>query len=566
MSVNIFNKSTGSITQIAGNATGGGGGTTVTVDNILSTASENPVQNKVITEELNKKIDSSIKGAANGVAELDSNGKVLTAQLPSYVDDVLEYTDISVFPTVGETGKIYVDTTTNKTYRWSGSTYIEISESIALGETSSTAYRGDRGKIAYDHSQSAHAPADAEANVQADWNETDTTSDAYILNKPSSLPANGGNADTVGGKNTAQLMTLGMNYADRTKISEGDLNNYTNAGRFVVTTSAQASAISNSPFTNSGYYLDVYHRATGYYTQIAMNWRGLVKIRSCMDSTWGEWKNISDGGNADTLGGYDKSKFFRWVADKNTKHDCNDCTDSGWYFFNGCGGHAPGSNSTISSGTYFILWTYRYNNSYLAQTAMFVHGLSDYLGKTYTRYCNNGEWSNWINIADGGNANTVNGRSTSGNSSLIRYDSLSSATDANTLISTGIYAGIFTNYPSGARDGQGTLVVINYKAGNDEATGTMGDTTGRWINQWFITPHTNDVYCRSCVHTIVSDWVKTNDGGAAATATYSSFANNASTLADTTSNVCLRDIYAGTTDMTAGTTALKTGAIYLVYE
>ena len=109
MSVNIFNKSTGSIAQIAGNATGSGGGTTVTVDNILSTTSENPVQNKVITEELNKKIDSSIKGAANGVAELDSNGKVLTAQLPSYVDDVLEYTDISVFPTVGETGKIYVD-------------------------------------------------------------------------------------------------------------------------------------------------------------------------------------------------------------------------------------------------------------------------------------------------------------------------------------------------------------------------------------------------------------------------------------------------------------------------
>ena len=136
----------------------GGGGATVTVDNILSATSENPVQNKVITEELNKKavqttvdeslalkansadvtaslaeksdighthddryyteteidtklsekIDSSIKGVANGVAELDSNGKVLTAQLPSYVDDVLEYSGISDFPTEGETGKIRV--------------------------------------------------------------------------------------------------------------------------------------------------------------------------------------------------------------------------------------------------------------------------------------------------------------------------------------------------------------------------------------------------------------------------------------------------------------------------
>lgn len=50
--------------------------------------------------------------------------------------------------------------------------------------TVSTAYRGDRGKTAYDHSQSAHAPADAEKNVQSDWNETDGNSDAFIKNKP----------------------------------------------------------------------------------------------------------------------------------------------------------------------------------------------------------------------------------------------------------------------------------------------------------------------------------------------------------------------------------------------
>ena len=54
----------------------------------------------------------------------------------------------------GETGKIYVDLSTNKTYRWSGSAFVEISASLALGETSSTAYRGDRGKIAYDHANS----------------------------------------------------------------------------------------------------------------------------------------------------------------------------------------------------------------------------------------------------------------------------------------------------------------------------------------------------------------------------------------------------------------------------
>ena len=78
---------------------------------------------------------------------------VPSAQLPSYVDDVLEYASLSVFPVTGESGKIYVALDTNKTYRWSGSAYTEISESLALGETSSTAYRGDRGKAAYDHSQ-----------------------------------------------------------------------------------------------------------------------------------------------------------------------------------------------------------------------------------------------------------------------------------------------------------------------------------------------------------------------------------------------------------------------------
>ena len=73
------------------------------------------------------------------------NGTVPSSQLPSYVDDVEEYTSKDNFPATGTTGKIYVDTTTNLTYRWSGTTYVEISPSIALGETSSTAYAGNKG-------------------------------------------------------------------------------------------------------------------------------------------------------------------------------------------------------------------------------------------------------------------------------------------------------------------------------------------------------------------------------------------------------------------------------------
>ena len=98
-------------------------------------------------------IPASQKVAAGGVAELDSGGHVPSSQLPSYVDDVLEYSSRSAFPSTGEAGKIYVAQDTNLTYRWTGSGYVEISPSLALGETSSTAYRGDRGKAAYDHAQ-----------------------------------------------------------------------------------------------------------------------------------------------------------------------------------------------------------------------------------------------------------------------------------------------------------------------------------------------------------------------------------------------------------------------------
>ncbi len=107
--------------------------------------------NVVNADDISGKINITEKGEPLGVAELDTNGKVPSSQLPSYVDDVLTFSAYSSFPTAGEDGKIYIDAATNKTYRWSGSAYVEISPSLALGETSSTAYRGDRGKTAYDH-------------------------------------------------------------------------------------------------------------------------------------------------------------------------------------------------------------------------------------------------------------------------------------------------------------------------------------------------------------------------------------------------------------------------------
>ena len=165
------------------------------VDSSLSSSSTNPVQNKVINSALAGKVStsrtvngkalssnivltasdvnaipSSQKGTAGGVASLDSSGFILSSQLPPSVDEILEgylynnafYEDEEHDVEIdAQSSKIYVDLNNNLTYRWSGTAYVEISKSLAIGETSSTAYRGDRGKIAYDHSQAAHARTDA---------------------------------------------------------------------------------------------------------------------------------------------------------------------------------------------------------------------------------------------------------------------------------------------------------------------------------------------------------------------------------------------------------------------
>lgn len=102
-------------------------------------------------------------------------GKVPAAQLPSFVDDVLEYDAMSSFPASGETGKIYVAKDTNLTYRWSGTQYVEISPSLALGETATTAYPGDKGKAA--------AALAAEAKRWAENNSNATSDVANSLNE-----------------------------------------------------------------------------------------------------------------------------------------------------------------------------------------------------------------------------------------------------------------------------------------------------------------------------------------------------------------------------------------------
>jgi len=127
------------------------------------------VDTKASTTDLNN-LSEIVETKANAASVIQAlstkadlvDGVIPASQLPSYVDDVLEYPTLADFPNIGESGKIYVADDTNKTYRWSGSGYVEISGGgVALGETASTAYRGDRGKVSFDHSQSQGNPHNA---------------------------------------------------------------------------------------------------------------------------------------------------------------------------------------------------------------------------------------------------------------------------------------------------------------------------------------------------------------------------------------------------------------------
>lgn len=187
----------------------------VTVDAELSTTSTNPVQNKVIKSALDGKsntdhthddryyteseINTKLNAKANSshthtkaqitdfptsmpasdvyawakaaskpsytIGEVSGNlpasrisGTIAAANLPSYVDDVLEFDSFAKFPTTGESGKIYTALDTNKIYRWGGTTYVVISDTITLGTTHGTAGYGDESRAAYNHSTTTGNP------------------------------------------------------------------------------------------------------------------------------------------------------------------------------------------------------------------------------------------------------------------------------------------------------------------------------------------------------------------------------------------------------------------------
>lgn len=174
-------------------------------------------------------------------ATLDPSGKVPSSQLPSYVDDVIEgyyssgkfyYDEDRTNEISSETGKIYTDLVSNKTYRWGGSAYAEISASLAIGTTAGTAYDGASGaKNASDITSlqnnvwaNAVSITDLREN-KADKNHTHSFSS--ILNKPTTLSGYG----ITDAYNKAQVYTTSE--ADTRFVRTSVTSTYTPNGSIV---------------------------------------------------------------------------------------------------------------------------------------------------------------------------------------------------------------------------------------------------------------------------------------------------------------------------------------------
>lgn len=218
---------------------------------------------------------SEIGGKVNASTQL--TGTVPSSCLPSYVDDVLEYNGLANFPKTGESGKIYTDTSTNKVYRWGGSSYVVISDTIALGTTSSTAYRGDLGNEAHSWASTAKAHADKHGSAFASGLYKITTNDAGHVT----------NATAVA---KSDITALGIPSAD---------THYTS--NLIVGTSS--SAVANSATANGTTFLNLvenggvrnsYQIKGAGATTVSADANGVITITSTDTKTTNTWRPCVD--------------------------------------------------------------------------------------------------------------------------------------------------------------------------------------------------------------------------------------------------------------------------------
>lgn len=327
-------------------------------------------------------------------------GTVGSSQLPSYVDDVLEYDAKSGFPATGEGGKIYVNKANNTTWRWSGTAYVQIKGDIVIGTTSGTAYDGASGaalKSKLDGIESgaqAHkAPTTAE--VKSALGTGSGTSKYLREDGTWQTPPNDNTTTSINGKTgaitaadmAAVLTAAGYKLTDTdtntwrtvqcnsTSIGDNTLNLV--AGTNVTLTRDGGKVTISSTDTNTWpSKVSQLTNDTGYITGItsAMVTNALGYTPPTTNSTYNFYgTNFYSGGAS-----YEA-------------HDCNSATGNGHYYYSSNGPSTSIGASTADGA----LFTQSYSSSWVAQIAQ------DYRnGRLFVRGKKDGTWQSWVRVAN----------------------------------------------------------------------------------------------------------------------------------------------------------------------
>lgn len=168
----------------------------------------------------NTKIPLSEKGQANGVATLDSTGLIPSNQLPSYVDDILEFNNLASFPVNGESGKIYLAMDTNKIYRFSGSTYVNITIGAGTADSATKlATARSIGGVNFDGTANINLPGVNAAGNQNTTGNSATATKLATVRTIGGVSFDGTANINLPGVNTAGTQNTTGNSATATKLA-----------------------------------------------------------------------------------------------------------------------------------------------------------------------------------------------------------------------------------------------------------------------------------------------------------------------------------------------------------
>lgn len=268
------------------------------------------------------------KAVPNGVATLDGSGIVPATQLPSYVDDVLEFNSLNNFPTLGETGKIYVETDTNHTYRWSGSAYIQIASGAVQSVNGQTGIvnvtKADVGLGNVDNTSDVNKPISTATQTALDGKE-DSFSKNTAFNKNF-----GATTGTVAEGNDSRINNgqIAYNWGNHQAINEGQylgnagqytINSDTSVGNFpqgIASYFVQADSVYPSygsllnikTYNGGGGTLQLYtpystqyggdfikYRRYNYGTEVWSDLRGFWDTGHFSPTDLDSWKNVAEG-------------------------------------------------------------------------------------------------------------------------------------------------------------------------------------------------------------------------------------------------------------------------------